>query len=72
MASSPDFSARPDGAHRQWRSTETLDDRVRGAPKFLQSFIAGEDAVRTYQGEEKALVCWRRYSDQHMMRAIAR
>ncbi|MGH6901546.1 MAG: AIM24 family protein [Geminicoccaceae bacterium] len=52
--------------------TEGLDYRVRRATKFLQSFISGEGAVRTYQGEGKALVCWTPYWTQYMMNAIAR
>ncbi|MGH6899611.1 MAG: AIM24 family protein [Geminicoccaceae bacterium] len=52
--------------------TQGLDDRVRRATKFFQSFISGESAVRTYQGKGKALVCWTPYWNQYMMNAIAR
>jgi uncharacterized protein (AIM24 family) len=49
-----------------------LKYRVRRATKLFQSFISGEGAVRTYQGEGKALVCWTPYWNQYMMNAIAR
>jgi uncharacterized protein (AIM24 family) len=52
--------------------TEGLAYRVRRATTFFQSFISGESAVRTDEGQGKALVCWTRYWNRYMMDVISR